>query len=62
MNSVGTPDPGKRHKPQQIFGGNVSKQIDIEDLNIFYGDFRAVEGVSMTIEPKSVTAFIGPSG
>src|SRR5699024_2434153 len=40
----------------------MSKQIDIEDLNIFYGDFRAVEGVSMTIEPKSVTAFIGPSG
>ncbi|WP_311489119.1 phosphate ABC transporter ATP-binding protein PstB [uncultured Corynebacterium sp.] len=40
----------------------MSKQIDIEDLNIFYGDFRAVEGVTMTIEPKSVTAFIGPSG
>ncbi|GAA2015348.1 phosphate ABC transporter ATP-binding protein PstB [Brevibacterium samyangense] len=40
----------------------MSKQIDIDDLNIFYGDFRAVEGVSMHIEPKSVTAFIGPSG
>ncbi|MFB9776655.1 phosphate ABC transporter ATP-binding protein PstB [Brevibacterium otitidis] len=40
----------------------MSKQIDIEDLNIYYGDFRAVEGVSMKIEPRSVTAFIGPSG
>src|SRR5699024_6260537 len=39
----------------QNTGGKMSKQIDIEDLNIFYGDFRAVEGVSMTIEPKSVT-------
>ena len=40
----------------------MSKQIDIDDLNIFYGDFRAVEGVSMNIAPRSVTAFIGPSG
>jgi phosphate transport system ATP-binding protein len=27
-----------------------------------YGDFLAVEGVTMTIEPKTVTALIGPSG
>ena len=40
----------------------MAKRIDVTDLNIFYGDFLAVEGVSMTIEPKSVTAFIGPSG
>ncbi len=40
----------------------MSKQIDIEDLNIYYGDFLAVEGISMHIEPRSVTAFIGPSG
>jgi phosphate transport system ATP-binding protein len=40
----------------------VAKRIDVSDLNIFYGDFLAVEDVSMTIEPKSVTAFIGPSG
>ncbi|MYM19532.1 phosphate ABC transporter ATP-binding protein [Brevibacterium sp. 5221] len=40
----------------------MSKQITIDDLNIFYGDFRAVEGVSMRIEPRTVTAFIGPSG
>jgi phosphate transport system ATP-binding protein len=40
----------------------VAKRIDVTDLNIFYGAFLAVEGVSMTIEPKHVTAFIGPSG
>jgi phosphate transport system ATP-binding protein len=40
----------------------VAKRIDVTDLNIFYSDFLAVEDVSMTIEPKSVTAFIGPSG
>ncbi|TGD11076.1 phosphate ABC transporter ATP-binding protein PstB [Brevibacterium sp. S111] len=40
----------------------MSKQIDIRDLDIFYGDFRAVDGVQMQIKPRSVTAFIGPSG
>src|SRR6476646_2626746 len=40
----------------------MSKRIDVKDLNVYYGDFRAVEGVSLQIEPRSVTAFIGPSG
>jgi len=37
-------------------------RIEIEDLNVYYGKFLAVEGVSMEIAPRSVTAFIGPSG
>ncbi|GHG60413.1 phosphate import ATP-binding protein PstB [Sinomonas cellulolyticus] len=40
----------------------MSKRIDVKDLNVYYGNFRAVEGVNISIEPKSVTAFIGPSG
>jgi phosphate transport system ATP-binding protein len=40
----------------------VSKLIEVKDIDIFYGDFLAVEGVTMTIEPKAVTALIGPSG
>jgi phosphate transport system ATP-binding protein len=40
----------------------MAKSIDVSDLNIYYGDFLAVEGVSMTIKARSVTAFIGPSG
>ncbi|RJK97711.1 phosphate ABC transporter ATP-binding protein PstB [Vallicoccus soli] len=40
----------------------MAKRIDVSDLDIYYGSFRAVEGVTMTIEPRSVTAFIGPSG
>lgn len=40
----------------------MAKRIDVSDLNVFYGDFKAVEDVSMTVEPRSVTAFIGPSG
>jgi len=40
----------------------MSKRIDLVDLDIFYGDFLAVEQVTLTVNPRSVTAFIGPSG
>jgi phosphate transport system ATP-binding protein len=40
----------------------MAKSIDISDLDIYYGDFLAVEGVSMSVRARSVTAFIGPSG
>ncbi|MFS0702042.1 phosphate ABC transporter ATP-binding protein PstB [Cellulomonas sp. 179-A 4D5 NHS] len=40
----------------------MAKRIDVKDLNVYYGDFRAVEGVTMGIDARSVTAFIGPSG
>ncbi len=40
----------------------MSKRIEVNDLNVYYSDFLAVEGVSITIEPRTVTAFIGPSG
>ena len=40
----------------------MSKRIDIKDLNVYYGDFLAVEGINMVIEPRAVTALIGPSG
>jgi len=40
----------------------MAKRIDVSDLNVYYGSFKAVEGVTLTVEPRSVTAFIGPSG
>ncbi len=40
----------------------MAKRIDVTDLNVYYSAFKAVEGVTMTVEPRSVTAFIGPSG
>ena len=40
----------------------MAKSIDVSDLDIYYGDFLAVQGVTMTIKARSVTAFIGPSG
>ena len=40
----------------------MAKRIDVEDVNVFYTDFLAVEGASINIAPLTVTAFIGPSG
>jgi len=40
----------------------VSKSIEVKDLNAFYGDFKAVADITMSIHPGTVTAFIGPSG
>lgn len=40
----------------------MAKRIEVSDLNIYYGDFLAVEGVNVAIEPRSITALIGPSG
>ncbi|MFF5985535.1 MULTISPECIES: phosphate ABC transporter ATP-binding protein PstB [Prauserella] len=40
----------------------MAKRIEVKDLDIYYDKFLAVQGVSMTIQPRSVTALIGPSG
>jgi phosphate transport system ATP-binding protein len=40
----------------------VAKRITFDAVNAFYGGFRAIADVSMTVEAKSITAFIGPSG
>jgi phosphate transport system ATP-binding protein len=40
----------------------MAKRIDVNNVDIYYGSFHAVEGVSMTVQPRTVTAFIGPSG
>ncbi|MDP9849171.1 phosphate ABC transporter ATP-binding protein PstB [Streptosporangium lutulentum] len=40
----------------------MSQQIQVSGLDAYYGKHKAIEDISMTIEPQSITAFIGPSG
>ena len=40
----------------------MAKRLDLRDVNIYYWNFQAVSGVSLSIDPYSVMAFIGPSG
>ncbi|MFC6872578.1 phosphate ABC transporter ATP-binding protein PstB [Halobellus marinus] len=37
-------------------------KVAVEDLDVYYGDDQALDGVSMEIPEQSVTALIGPSG
>ena len=36
--------------------------ITVKDLQLWYGQTKALKGVSMNIPEKSITALIGPSG
>jgi phosphate transport system ATP-binding protein len=40
----------------------MAKRIDVDGLNAWYGGTQALADVSITIEPKQVSAMIGPSG
>ena len=37
-------------------------KIEADRLNFYYGDTRALQDISVRIQPNVVTAFIGPSG
>lgn len=37
-------------------------KIDIRNLSVFYGKFRAIAGINISIPAHQVTAIIGPSG
>jgi phosphate transport system ATP-binding protein len=39
-----------------------STKLEVKSLNLYYGEKRALNNVSMVIPEKKVTAFIGPSG
>jgi phosphate transport system ATP-binding protein len=41
---------------------NPARRIEVENLNVFYGEHRAVADIGMRIEPNAVTAIIGSSG
>ncbi len=42
--------------------GRRAKRLEARDVNLYYGDFHAVQDVDVTIEPNKVTALIGSSG
>lgn len=37
-------------------------KFEIENLELFYGDFKALKNINMNISANEITAFIGPSG
>ncbi len=37
-------------------------KFSIKNMELFYGDFKALKGINMNISANEITAFIGPSG
>ena len=37
-------------------------KISVKDLDLYYGDFKALKNINIEIEPNEITASIGPSG
>ncbi|MDO8262554.1 MAG: phosphate ABC transporter ATP-binding protein PstB [Gallionella sp.] len=40
----------------------IVPKIVVNDLNFYYGDYRALKDINLSITEKMVTSFIGPSG
>jgi phosphate transport system ATP-binding protein len=40
----------------------MAKRIETANVNAWFGTRKAIEDITLTIEPKQVTALIGPSG
>ena len=40
----------------------ADSKIETKDLHLYYGDFHALKGISMSMKANTVTALIGPSG
>src|SRR6267378_1507302 len=55
-----TVPPPARTLPDE--GAAAAGSIDVQGLNVYYGAFRAIRDISLTIRPNAVTAIIGPSG
>jgi len=49
----------KRHDDTDL---NAACKIEVDALNFYYGEKRALQDISIRIKPNLVTAFIGPSG
>lgn len=40
----------------------MKSKLSIRDMELYYGDFKAIKGINLEIPEKQLTAFIGPSG
>jgi phosphate transport system ATP-binding protein len=63
MSPVQSPAPHVSVTPRASdVHGTRPPQIDVRDLNFYYGAKRVLENITIGIQPNLVTAFIGPSG
>jgi phosphate transport system ATP-binding protein len=56
----GHPGHGEVSEPKAAM--ELEYALQSKDLNVYYGDFRAVKNVDLNIQRQKITAIIGPSG
>jgi len=61
--NVPLPEPAALQRPEPAAESATGVTVfDTEKVSIYYGSFRAVTDVSLSIYENEITAFIGPSG
>ena len=60
--STVTPIPASISVPIRHGTAEEPVKIDVDRLNFYYGQKRALEGISIQLRANVVSAFIGPSG
>jgi phosphate transport system ATP-binding protein len=58
--NTATTVPTVAHAPVDTAG--LAERISIRDLGFYYGDNKALKGITLPLYASQVTAFIGPSG
>jgi phosphate transport system ATP-binding protein len=53
---------GMKRQRDVAAAGPEPVALEVDNLNLFYGEKQALRNISLTIPQKKVTAFIGPSG
>ena len=48
--------------PQEKVAEALAPKAQVDSLSFYYGDFKALKGISMPVYERKVTALIGPSG
>ena len=64
FNTEGTSSPMDTDAPSETVGEVTvaNPRMSAKDVNVFYGDKRAIHGVSLDIGKNEVVSMIGPSG
>ncbi len=55
MEAVGTLEQGTE-------GEAAEKKMEIQNLSMYYGGFKAIEDITLNVPARRITALIGPSG
>lgn len=53
---------GKDGQERQLGERNVMDKFTIKNMELYYGDFKALKGIDLNLGTNEITAFIGPSG